>query len=525
MVDEQEFDFRSDVRSVCDILDSTLGPFGATKLVVEADGTVTSTADGSAVLDRLALDNPMVTLLQSGVSDFRADHGDGATSVVTVLGGLLREASQLRDVGCHPTAIEHGFDVAMDAATEYLHTHARTLDVVGPAAVAETALTGSRDPGTRRAVASTVATAVEHCAAVDATPSTVRRNVHVVSHVGASTAETDLVEGVVLQTEPVGESMPRRVEGGVAVLSGAVDVPHASGLDADGPAFEAGDFETRAAIADHEWSSFERTLSDLADAGCHAVFTTGGVNDRVRTRLANQGIVAFSNLDDDERRAVVRATGAAVVPNLATVSAETLGTGTVAVQRHAGSDLVHVRREGSPVTTLFCRAPDPRSVDAFERSVEAAVASLAMANAEGRVVPSGGASEVGAARAVRRRARSVEGRAQLAAEAFADGLLAVPLSLARTAGLDGWTTMARLGAAHADGRGADGVDVVTGETRDVLADDPIVDPLSTRVATWDAAADLATRLLRVDDVVPASSLVDEDQSASPAAGPTMGGSR
>jgi chaperonin GroEL (HSP60 family) len=516
MTNGDGFDPSEEIRTVCDIVDSTLGPFGANKLVVEADGTVTTTAAGSAVIEKLDVSNPSIRLLRRGIEGFSEAHGDGASSVVTVLGGLLREANRLADLGCHPTVIERGYREAMTVANEYVETHARPLSAVGAEAVAATALTGTRDPAIREATASLVTEAVDTVLSAPEPGSDVSRNVTVVSHVGATSAQSKLVPGVIVDTSPDVRSMPRDVgDAGVAVLSGKVDVPHVSELDGSERTLSVDGFETRAALGDQERASFIETLNRVVDAGCRAIFTTGGVNDRVVTMLANRGIVAFSALDEADVALVARATGAMVVPSLDDVSRETLGDGSVSVNRHAGHDMVHIRADAVPVYTLFCRAPDPRSTDAFERSVKAAVHATTAALTEGRVVPGGGAVEVGASRAVHEHAPTVPGKEQLAVEAFADGLLAVPRALARNGGMDGWTAIARLVAAHSTGRDAIGVDSIRGETRDVLTHSPIVEPVRLRRAVWNTATDLAVRFLRIDEQVFAGDLGGGDEPVTP----------
>lgn len=510
MTDERGTKAIGDVRTVCDIVDSALGPFGANKLIVRSDGTVTTTAAGSVALDRLEVTDPSATLLQSEIESFREARGDGASTLLTVLGGLLRETDRLLELGCHPSSIEAGYREAVNAADSYLETHARSLSTVDPEAVAETALTGTRDPALRSTVAELVVEAVDNVLAHAEGPNAVRRNVDVVCRVGSATDDTALVQGTVLDTDPVVESMPRTVDGGVAVLTGSVDVPHVSGLDWSGPAFTADAFDTREAIGERERAAFSKSLDAAVAAGCRAVFTTGGINERVVNQLASRGIVAFSTLDDDELARVARATGATVVPTLQEVTAATLGEAKVTIRRHAGRDMVRVVAEAEPVFTLFCRAPDPRSVADFERSVEAAVSATAAARSSDRAIPGGGAAEMGAARAVRDRARTVEGRAQLATNAFANALVTVPRALARNGGIDGWTAIARLGAAHASGRDAVGVDSMMGTTRDVLSPEPIADAVEVKSAAWNAATDLAIRFARIDEQLPASDLSDDD---------------
>ncbi|WP_458211001.1 TCP-1/cpn60 chaperonin family protein [Haladaptatus sp. NG-SE-30] len=519
MTDESKTSVGPDIRAVCNIVHSALGPFGANKLIVEADGTVTTTSSGSETVARLNVSNPTVSLLKSTVADFSKKHGDGAATVVTILGGLLREADRLTEQGIHPTVVERGYREAMDVAGEYLERHARPLGEFGTAAVARTALTGTRDPNTRAMVAEYVADVVDDLAESD--QESVTRSVKVASRIGGAQAETQLVPGVVLDLDPAGETMPRSFDQvGVAVLTTTVDVPNVGGTgSASETRIRVDSFETRDALGEHERARFCETLDAAIRSGCRVVFTSMAVNDRVVNLLANRGILAVPQVEADDLSRIARATGATVVPSLTDVSAETLGKGDVDVRRHAGTDMIHVEGRTNPVYTLFCRAPDPRAADEFEESVEHALDAAASARESATVVPGGGAAMIGASQAVKEHGRSVSGREQLAVAAFADALTTVPRALARNGGMDGWETVIRLVVAHTEGRDAHGVDSILGETRDVLAADPLVDPTDQTRAVLNAATDLAVRLVRISEQLAASDLGSDESRMTDVGGP------
>lgn len=524
MADESDVELVGEVRTVCDVVRTSLGPFGANKLLVGSEGTVRTTASATELLDRLDVTDPAVTLLESTASGFRDRRGDGAGSVVALVGALLVEAERLREVGLHPTAVERGYRIGLDVALDALDRTARPLDGYGTAAVARTALTGTRDPSARGAVADRVAAAVERVGG------DTRDAIQVVARTGGATAETEAVPGVVLDRNPTLPAMPRApARRGVAVLSSSVDVPSVGtelGRVSGRVNLEVDSFEERERVAEYEREAFAESLAAAVDAGCGALFTERAINERVESELAAAGVLGVERLESDELRRVARATGATVVPTLDQVTAETLGEATVRVERKAGRDMTFVTDgAGEPTYTLFCRAPDPRSATAFERSVEAAVAAAAAAVRDGRVVPGGGAAEATAAEAVRREARSVSDRSQLAAEAFGDALMTIPRALGATAGMDAWEAEVRLRVARSEGRDAVGVDALAGTTRNVLAEDAIVDPLSVKRATLTAATDLAAQLVRIDERLPATDLGDDEAEAEggPEGGPGPGG--
>jgi len=518
MVTRESGDLGAEARTVCDIVRTTLGPFGANKLLVDDDGTVTTTTAGTAVLEALDVDNPAVTLLRRAAADFEDGHSDGTSTVVALVGGLLEQADRLSELGLHPTAVERGYRDALDAALDRLDGRARPVSEVGTDAVARSALTGTRDPNARERVGEQLA---EVAAAIADDAGSGRSfnpdGVAVRARVGGQ-ARTELIRGVLLEREPVSEGMGRTAEdAGVALLSSTVDVP-TFGTETDrrtaSVSLDAASFDERAAVSDREREAFRERLRAAVDLGCRLVVTERAVNERVETVLANHGVLALQRVDGADVARLARATGARVVPDLGAVTADALGRADVGVVRKAGRDLTVVESDaGEPTYSLLCRAPDPRSVDAFRRSVEGALAAVADAERTGTVVPGGGAIETSAARAVRDHARSVGSREQLAVEAFADALLTVPRALATNAGMDGWEALVRLHVAHGEHRDATGIDALAGATADVLGDEPIVDPIGLKRDVWTAATELAVKLARIDAELPATDLGSGDGTA------------
>lgn len=514
MPNDARADVTASANTVCDVVRTTLGPFGANKLVVEENGTVTTTSSGSIVIDRLNVSDPAVTLLRNAADGFRTAHGDGASGFVALVGALLDEAARLTDLGLHPTAIERGYRNAHDSAVSHLNEHSRPLSPFGPDAVARTALTGIRDPYTRRTVSKYLARVVETITTESPENVFDPKSVGVVARLGGATSQTDLIRGVVLDTKPVTEGMTRSLtDAGVSLLSAAVDVPKLGSTTDQtqrNVSFTAESFADHAAIGDRERTAFLESLTAAVDAGCGCIATNSAVNDRVKTVLANHGVLALQRVDDEDMTRLARATGARVVPGLDQVTPATLGTADVAVRRLSGRDMtVFESTANEPVYTLFCRAPDPRSVETFRRSVESALASVGLAARTGRVVPGGGAIEMSAARAVQRYARSAGGREQLAVSAFGDALTAVPRALATTAGMDGASALVRLRTAHAEGRDTFGIDALSGTTTNVLEDDSIVEPATLKRESWSAATDMAVKLARIDDRLFVSDLGDK----------------
>ena len=95
MSEEFDADPLTTTRSVCDMVRTTMGPFGTSKLVVERGGTVMTTSVGVEILDGIDVDNAYLTLLRETAADFESEHVDGTATLVALTGALLEQAAEL----------------------------------------------------------------------------------------------------------------------------------------------------------------------------------------------------------------------------------------------------------------------------------------------------------------------------------------------------------------------------------------------------------------------------------------------
>jgi thermosome len=502
--DARETNVRA-ARAVADAVRTTLGPKGMDKMLVDASGTVVVTNDGATILDQMDVDHPAARMVVEVAESQAEAVGDGATTAAILAGELLARAESLLDAGVHPTVVVEGYDEAVGVALATVEAVAVGGDDVDDetlARVAETSMTGTATGAAdAAALAERVVAAVRRATAdgrID------RDDVHLVARAGAGTSETRLIEGVAVDVEPMIETMPRSVaDATVAVVDLKLDV-RASAVDAEYTITSVDQLDAAIAAEETELRGY---AAALADAGVDVVVGTKAIDDRVANHLARAGILAFENVSDRDARAVARAVGARRLGSLADFDANDLGhADAVDVERFGGNDLVVI--EGGRTTsavTLLLRGSTDHVVAELERTVGDAVESVAAAVESGGVVPGAGGTEVAVAAALRDAARGVEGRKQLAVEAFADAVEAVPRTLATNAGLDPIDALVDLRSRHERvGEGRAGVVTEGGEAR---AGDPvaagILDPVAVKREALAAAAQAATIVLRIDDVIAA----------------------
>src|ERR1700689_408533 len=95
-----------------------LGPRGTLKMLVDGSGQIKMTKDGKVLLSEMQIQNPTAAMIARTAVAQDDQVGDGTTSVVLLVGELLKQADRYISEGVHPTVIAEGFDLAKKDALE-----------------------------------------------------------------------------------------------------------------------------------------------------------------------------------------------------------------------------------------------------------------------------------------------------------------------------------------------------------------------------------------------------------------------
>ncbi|AXG11792.1 thermosome subunit alpha [Haloplanus rubicundus] len=489
-------------KAVANAVRTTLGPRGMDKMLVDASGTVVVTNDGATILGEMDIEHPAAQMIVEVAETQEESVGDGTTTAAVLAGELLVRAEDLLDGDLHPTVVVEGYDEAAGVALAAIDELVLDADLDDDllARVAESSMTGKGTGDvSAEALAERVVAAVRH---VTADGDIDRDSIHITTHTGASSSATRLIEGVVVDKDPVVDAMPRSVsDATVAVVDVKLDV-RKSAVDTE---YSITSVDQLDAALDAEETELRGYASALADAGVDVLFCTKKIDDRVASHLARAGILAFGNVKGSDATAIARAVGARRLGTVADVDPADLGhADAVDIERFGGDDLVVV--EGSAAAaavTLLLRGGTEHVVDELERAVTDAVDGVVAAVESGGVVPGAGATEIAVASRVREAASHIAGRKQLAVEAFADAVEALPRTLAENTGMDPIDAMVDLRTHHErEGRAG----IIAGGRSGAVADPVeygIFDPAAVKRAAVGSAAEAATMILRIDDVIAA----------------------
>ncbi|MFB6211352.1 MAG: thermosome subunit alpha [Halobacteriales archaeon] len=488
-------------KAVAQSIRTTLGPKGMDKMLVSDDGDVVITNDGATILGEMDIEHPAAEMIVEVAESQEEEVGDGTTTAAVLAGQLLQKAQNLLDDDVHPTTIVEGYYEAAQLAKEVVEDLAISdIDDEILTQVAASSMTGK---GTGDVDAETLAEAVVKAVrqVEDDDGNVGTDDIHIHTRVGASSGATELIEGFVLDEEPVHDNMPRSVEdASVLVLDEELDIKETE-IDAE---FNITDVDQFNAALESESNELRGYADALAEAGVDVVFSTDDIADRVATYLAEHGILAFEDLSDDDARAIAKATGAYRVGTIKDLESEDFGYAeSVAVKKYGDDELAFV--EGGADTesvTLFVRGGTEHVIDELERAVQDAVDVVVTAVESDEVVPGAGVTEVKIASHVRAEAAGVEGRKQLAVEAFADAVEVIPRTLAENAGMDQIDALVDLRAANEDGMAGIVAEGETGEVNDPT-EYGVYDPAAVKREAIESATEAATMIVRIDDVISA----------------------
>ncbi|KRH93625.1 T complex protein 1 subunit beta [Pseudoloma neurophilia] len=110
-------------KMIYDIIKSTLGPSGMTKLITasNAAGDMCITNDGATILKNLQIDSPSARLLIESSIGQDWEEGDGTTTIAILASLLIDEAYKLP---IHPIKIIKDYEMALEKALEVLESNA-----------------------------------------------------------------------------------------------------------------------------------------------------------------------------------------------------------------------------------------------------------------------------------------------------------------------------------------------------------------------------------------------------------------
>ena len=493
-------------KAIAEAVRSTLGPKGMDKMLVDSMGDVIITNDGVTILKEVEVQHPAAKMIVEIAKTQDSECGDGTTTAVILAGELLKNAEELMDKGVHPTAISNGYRRASNESLELLDKIARKVsrsDVKTLKSIAITSMTGKSSEANADFLADLTVNSIK-AVAEDKDKNRVevdRSNIKIQKKQGGSIADTEQVSGIIMDKEPVHTDMPRNVKKAMVAL---IDSPLEIKKTEIESKIQINDPSQIQAFLDQEESTIKKMVDTISKSGANVLICQKGIDDLAQHFLAKNNIMAIRRAKKSDIDALSKATGGRVISNIDSMSKKDLGfAGLVEVRKIGDDDMTFVTDCKNPkAVSILVRAGSEHVADEIERNLDDAIGVVSLVFKDGKIVTGGGAAEIELALKLRKFAPRVGGREQMAIEAFANAIEVVPSTLAENAGLDVIDTLMGLRKSHTKkGRNQHaGLDAFSGKVVNMQSRN-VVEPLRVKTQAVSSATDVATMILRIDDVI------------------------
>ena len=491
---------------ISEVVKSSLGPRGMDKMLVDGLGDVTITNDGATILKEIDVQHPAAKMMVEISKATDNEVGDGTSSVVVLAGALIEKAEELITKDVHPTIIVDGYRKSAIKSIEIFNQIAQKIDAGNKSELIKVAKTSmqtklvSKESNELSEIV--VNAALQVSESNDSGYLVDIDDVKVEKKAGGSLRDTKLIKGIVLDKEVVHGGMPKRIEKAkIALVNSALEI-------------EKTEFDAKINISspdqmkmflEEENKMLKSMVEKIISSGANVAICQKGIDDVAQHYLAKSNILAVRRVKESDMTKLARATGARIVNNLEDLSSKDLGSADLVEERKVETDKwVFIEGCKHPkAVTILIRGGSQRVVDEADRSIHDALMVTKDVMEKPFIVAGGGSPESFVAGKLRDWSSTLSGREQLAADKFAESLEVIPLALAENAGMDPIDTLTELRSKQAKGSKWSGIDARSGKIVDMSKLD-IVEPLSVKEQIIKSATEVASMILRIDDVIASS---------------------
>ncbi|KAL1942427.1 hypothetical protein VTO73DRAFT_6029 [Trametes versicolor] len=518
------------------VVKGNLGPRGTLKMLVDGSGQIKMTKDGKVLLSEMQIQNPTAAMIARTAVAQDDQVGDGTTSVVLLVGELLKQADRYISEGVHPTVIGQGFDIAKKEALAFLDTFKRPvkLDRATLINVAYTSLATKVNSALAKQLAADVVDAVltiRPPAPATNAPDQFREpiDLHMIEimkmqHRTAS--ETQLVRGLVLDHGARHPDMPKRVENAF-ILTLNVSLEYEKTEVNSGFFYSSAEQREKLVESERRFTDQKvKKIVELKNLVCDqavgsnerkknfVIINQKGIDPLSLDILAKHGIFALRRAKRRNMERLQLICGGVAQNSVDDLTPEVLGWAGLVYEHTLGEEkftFIEDVKEPKGVTLLI-KGPNPHTIQQTQDALRDGLRAVKNAIEDEALIPGAGAFEVAcAAHLVGAVKTAAKGRAKMGVSAFAEALLIIPKTLAANGGFDVQDVVVALQDEQAEGN-AVGIDLESGEPFDPTVQG-VWDNYRVKRQMLHSCSVIAVNLLSTDEILRAgrSSLKPDGQ--------------
>ncbi|MGQ9479202.1 MAG: thermosome subunit beta [Thermoproteota archaeon] len=485
-----------------EVIRTAYGPRGLNKLLVGSVGDITVTKTGVTILSEANIEHPVGKVIIDAAKALEKEVGDGTTSLILFTCNLVRNAYELYRQGVSPISIARAYNNALREALAKLDEDAETIDLSDREQlrkIAENAITFFSSEDERKQLTRIVMEAAERI--VEKRDSGFYADIDWVSIIrkrGGDLLDSRIINGVIVDKEVVHPNMNKIVKDAkIALIDYALEVKKTE-ISTE---IEVKTTEELRRFMEEEENLIREKVNKIVRAGANVVFCQKGIDELAQQYLCRNGITAVRRVKRSDMERLERAVHGRIVSDPDDITEDKLGRASLVKEEvFENEKLVFVEGCQEPkAVSILLRSVNEDLLKEYEREIKHALSAVLSVYKDSRYIVGGGAELLEIERAIRNSAEKMDGEDRLIYEAFADAVRSMVTTLAANTGMRSLTIMPTLDKKHAEGGKSYGVNAVSRNIEDL--DNKVIDPYLVVKSWLTSAAELATTLIEVDEVI------------------------
>lgn len=501
------------------VLKSNLGPRGTLKMLVGGAGQIKLTKDGNVLLHEMQIQHPTAIMIARTATAQDDVTGDGTTTTVLMCGELLRQAERYTSEGLHPRIITDGYDIARDAAIEFLEsfkvplanqsTDGNKYDRELITCVASTSLKTKLDHDLADAMTLAIVDAILCVAPEDDRPVDLNM-IEVMTMERKMGTDSRFVNGLVLDHGGRHPDMPK-VLNNCHIMTCNVTFEYEKTEVQSGFFYSSAEEREKLVESERKWLDERcKAVIDFKRSVCKegesfVMINQKGIDALCLDIFAKEGILCLRRAKRRNMERLTLACGGSPIHSIEDMDESQLGFAGKVSEVTIGEDkFTFVEECKRPKScTLLLQGPNTHTIGQIKDAVRDGLRAVKNAIEDKAVVPGAGAFELAASMHLRDVvAKATKGRAKLGVKAYAEALLVVPKTLAENSGFDVQETILKLVDEREETGLPVGLDCMTGDVM-IPADQGVWDNVRVKRQCLYLSTVLANQLLLVDEVMKA----------------------
>ncbi|KAF6760246.1 chaperonin Cpn60/TCP-1 family [Ephemerocybe angulata] len=430
------------------VVKGNLGPRGTLKMLVDGAGQIKMTKDGKVLLSEMQIQNPTAAMIARTAVAQDEQVGDGTTSVVLLVGELLKQADRYISEGVHPTVIGTGFDLAKKEALAFLDTFKQSvkLDRATLINVANTSLDTKLPTALAKQLAADVVDAV--LTIRPPPPSQVRdpidlHMIEIMKMQHRTASDTQLIRGLVLDHGARHPDMPKRVENAF-ILTLNVSLEYEKNVNSG---FFYSSAEQREKLVESERRFVDAKLKKIVELKNQVCDQQKGIDPMSLDVLAKNGIFALRRAKRRNMERLQLVCGGVAQNSVDDLTPDVLGWAGLVYEHTLGEEkYTFIEDVKTPKSvTLLIKGPNQHTTQQIQDALRDGLRAVKNAIEDDALIPGAAAFELACSAHLSGPVKkAAKGRDKMGVQAFADALLVIPKTLAQNGGFDVQETIVAL---------------------------------------------------------------------------------